>query len=165
MFRTVLSPCSRAFDYLCSSTRASPAYSEIPQSSNEVRDNMDDRRASVKDDEQLETMGHIPELSRQFSPLSMLGMAFAILNSWTALAASLNLALPSGGSTSVLWGLITAVRLHFFTLGVWLTDIVTRVFAIFPLQHRSQNSSQPIQQPQANIIGSPWSLHNDLWPL
>lgn len=31
-----------------------------------------------------------------------------ILNSWTALAASLSLALPSGGPTSVLWGLLTA---------------------------------------------------------
>lgn len=38
----------------------------------------------------------------------MLGLAFAILNSWTALAASLNLALPSGGTTAVLWGLIVA---------------------------------------------------------
>lgn len=38
----------------------------------------------------------------------MLGLAFAILNSWTALSASLSLALPSGGSTSVIWGLITA---------------------------------------------------------
>lgn len=38
----------------------------------------------------------------------MLGLAFAILNSWTALAASISLALPSGGPTSVLWGLVTA---------------------------------------------------------
>ncbi|CAD6589621.1 MAG: hypothetical protein ASARMPRED_004145 [Alectoria sarmentosa] len=38
----------------------------------------------------------------------MLGLAFAILNSWTALSASLSLALPSGGPTSVIWGLITA---------------------------------------------------------
>lgn len=40
--------------------------------------------------------------------LQMLGLAFAILNSWTALSASLSLALPSGGPTSVIWGLITA---------------------------------------------------------
>ena len=53
-------------------------------------------------------MGHKAELNRHFSPLSMLGLAFAILNSWTALSASLNLALPSGGPTSVIWGLITA---------------------------------------------------------
>jgi len=51
--------------------------------------------------------GHKAELNRNFSPLAMLGLAFAILNSWTALAASLSLALPSGGPTSVLWGLIS----------------------------------------------------------
>ncbi len=55
-----------------------------------------------------ESMGHKAELNRHFSPLAMLGLAFAILNSWTALSASLSLALPSGGPTSVIWGLITA---------------------------------------------------------
>ncbi|CZT03124.1 related to HNM1-Choline permease [Rhynchosporium agropyri] len=57
---------------------------------------------------QLAALGHKSELKRNFSPLAMLGLAFAILNSWTALAASLSLALPSGGPSSVLWGLITA---------------------------------------------------------
>ncbi|KAF2087070.1 amino acid transporter [Saccharata proteae CBS 121410] len=60
------------------------------------------------DELQLEALGHKGELKRQFSFLSMLGLAFAILNSWTALSTSLSLALPSGGSTSVIWGLITA---------------------------------------------------------
>ena len=60
------------------------------------------------DTAQLAALGHKAELRRSFSPLSMLGLAFAILNSWTALAASLSLALPSGGPTSVIWGLITA---------------------------------------------------------
>ena len=64
--------------------------------------------SAVQDDEQLAAMGKKQELKRHFSPLSMLGLAFAILNSWTALSASLSLALPSGGSTSVLWGLVTA---------------------------------------------------------
>ncbi|KAJ6783030.1 hypothetical protein PWT90_01852 [Aphanocladium album] len=54
----------------------------------------------------LERMGHKQELKRNFSMISMLGLAFAILNSWTALAASINLALPSGGPSSVLWGLM-----------------------------------------------------------
>ncbi|KAF2197540.1 amino acid permease [Delitschia confertaspora ATCC 74209] len=63
---------------------------------------------SYADEQQLASLGHKGELKRQFSPLSMLGLAFAILNSWTALSASLSLALPSGGSTSVVWGLITA---------------------------------------------------------
>jgi choline transport protein len=55
----------------------------------------------------LAALGHKGELNRNFSPLAMLGLAFAILNSWTALSASLSLALPSGGPTSVLWGLIS----------------------------------------------------------
>lgn len=63
---------------------------------------------SERDDAQLAALGHKGELNRNFSPLAMLGLAFAILNSWTALAASLSLALPSGGSSSVIWGLITA---------------------------------------------------------
>jgi hypothetical protein len=61
---------------------------------------------------ELAALGHRAELNRNFSPLSMLGLAFAILNSWTALAASLSLALPSGGPTSVLWGLISKLWLH-----------------------------------------------------
>lgn len=56
----------------------------------------------------LEKMGVKQELQRNFSRISMLGLAFAILNSWTALAASLSLALPSGGPSAILWGLITA---------------------------------------------------------
>ena len=69
---------------------------------------MPDRERSTADELQLEALGHKGELQRNFSFLSMLGLAFAILNSWTALSASLSLALPSGGSTSVIWGLITA---------------------------------------------------------
>ncbi|GAD97230.1 GABA permease GabA [Paecilomyces variotii No. 5] len=64
--------------------------------------------APVDDDAQLAQLGHKAELKRNFSTLSMLGLAFAILNSWTALSASLSLSLTSGGSTSVVWGLITA---------------------------------------------------------
>ncbi|KAL3457863.1 amino acid/polyamine transporter I [Aspergillus heterothallicus] len=60
------------------------------------------------DDAQLAALGHRQELKRNFSMLSMLGLAFAILNSWTALSASLNLSLPSGGCVSVVWGLVTA---------------------------------------------------------
>ncbi len=67
------------------------------------------RKSSViGDEDHLARLGVKQELKRNFSPLAMLGLAFAILNSWTALSASLSLALPSGGSTSVLWGLITA---------------------------------------------------------
>ena len=67
------------------------------------------RRSSLAEDAAvLASMGHKQELQRNFSMLSMLGLAFAILNSWTALSASFSLALPSGGPTSVIWGLVTA---------------------------------------------------------
>jgi amino acid transporter len=62
----------------------------------------------LDDEAQLEALGHKGELKRNFSLLSMLGLAFAILNSWTALSSSIGLALPSGGSVSVIWGLVTA---------------------------------------------------------
>ena len=67
-----------------------------------------EQNGSNRDEQQLEALGHRGEMKRGFSPLAMLGLAFAILNSWTALSASLSLALPSGGSTSVIWGLVTA---------------------------------------------------------
>ncbi|SMQ47354.1 unnamed protein product [Zymoseptoria tritici ST99CH_3D7] len=60
------------------------------------------------DDARLAALGIQQELKRNFSPLSMLGLAFAILNSWTALSTSLSLALPSGGPSAVIWGLVTA---------------------------------------------------------
>lgn len=68
---------------------------------------MAENNRNVEDDAQLAALGHQRELKRNFSSLAMLGLAFAILNSWTALSASLSLALPSGGPTSVIWGLVT----------------------------------------------------------
>ncbi|KAG5998360.1 hypothetical protein E4U52_000394 [Claviceps spartinae] len=62
----------------------------------------------VDDSTGLESMGHKQELKRNFSMLSMLGLAFAILNTWIALSASISLALPSGGSSAVIWGLLIA---------------------------------------------------------
>ena len=60
------------------------------------------------DEATLQRMGHAQELERNFSTMSMLGLAFAILNTWTALSASLNVALPSGGPSAVIWGLLVA---------------------------------------------------------
>jgi choline transport protein len=64
--------------------------------------------ADADDAAELQRLGHKQELKRNFSMVSMLGLAFAILNTWTALAASISLALPSGGASSVIWGLIVA---------------------------------------------------------
>lgn len=79
----------------------------IPPLPRQPKIEMSQHEKQNADDAQLAALGLQPELKRTFSPLAMLGLAFAILNSWTALSASLSLALPSGGPTSVLWGLIS----------------------------------------------------------
>lgn len=66
------------------------------------------RKHSVHDNSHLEKLGVKQELNRNFSMISMLGLAFAILNSWTALSTSLALALPSGGPSAAIWGLLVA---------------------------------------------------------
>jgi len=60
-----------------------------------------DRRLSIVEEDALalSRLGHKQELKRNFSIISILGLAFAILNTWTALAASISLALPSGGAS------------------------------------------------------------------
>ncbi|GAA6010600.1 hypothetical protein JCM11491_002990 [Sporobolomyces phaffii] len=45
---------------------------------------------------------------KDFSMLAMIGLAYAILNSWVAMAASLSLSLPSGGPVATLWGLVVS---------------------------------------------------------
>ncbi|KAJ9601875.1 hypothetical protein H2200_013624 [Cladophialophora chaetospira] len=73
------------------------------------RSSMARRKSSIHDDAaMLAGLGVKQELQRNFSFLSMLGLAFAILNSWTALGASMSLALPSGGPDAVIWGLVVA---------------------------------------------------------
>lgn len=86
--------------------------------SEDIDNNMEPHRRSVvpgrvhttvnEDAAALAALGHKQELKRNFSMISMLGLAFAILNTWTALSASLSLALPSGGPSAVIWGLLTA---------------------------------------------------------
>jgi hypothetical protein len=50
----------------------------------------------------------VVHLKRRFSMFACLGIAFAILNSWTAMASSLQIVLPSGGSVTMVWGLMVS---------------------------------------------------------
>ncbi|BEI82865.1 hypothetical protein CcaverHIS002_0307330 [Cutaneotrichosporon cavernicola] len=59
-----------------------------------------------EDKESTIRVGRAPE--RSFSLLSCLGLAFTTLNSWCAVAASFPLVLPSGGSVSMVWGLVVS---------------------------------------------------------
>ncbi|KAF7563947.1 hypothetical protein G7046_g179 [Stylonectria norvegica] len=56
---------------------------------------------------------HEGKLRPRLSGLSMVAMAFAILNTWIALAGSIGLILPSGGSVSLLYGFMFCVLCNF----------------------------------------------------
>ncbi|KPM45643.1 hypothetical protein AK830_g914 [Neonectria ditissima] len=53
--------------------------------------------------------GQQGHLQKRFSKITMIGMAFAILNTWISLAGSLGLVMPSGGSVSFVYGFIFCV--------------------------------------------------------
>ncbi|KLT42444.1 amino acid transporter [Cutaneotrichosporon oleaginosum] len=62
------------------------------------------------------------QLERNFSFLAILGVSFSILNSWTAMSASLPLVLGSGGSIAMVWGLLVSA-LGTLAMGVSLAEV------------------------------------------
>ncbi|KAF8243958.1 amino acid transporter [Wilcoxina mikolae CBS 423.85] len=64
--------------------------------------------SDTNDSQQVKNLGYEQELVRNHSRWSLLGLAFITLNTWVVLAASLSLALPSGGPSVVLWGLVVS---------------------------------------------------------
>ncbi|KAI5857151.1 amino acid/polyamine transporter I [Tricharina praecox] len=60
------------------------------------------------DAKQVKNLGYKQELKRTHTTWSLFGLAFIVLNTWTALSASFSLALPWGGPSVVLWGLVVS---------------------------------------------------------
>ena len=52
-------------------------------------------------------------LEQRFSKITMVAMTFAILNTWIALAGSIGIVVPSGGSVAFLYGFIFCVACNF----------------------------------------------------
>lgn len=79
---------------------------------------------------------NVVQHKHEFSLLSAVGLAFAILNSWTAMAASLNLALPSGGPTAVIWGTVVSgigdlcIAFSLAEICKWLSSPYKRFFEL-----------------------------------
>ncbi|KAK7419751.1 hypothetical protein QQX98_003123 [Neonectria punicea] len=67
------------------------------------------------------------QLRPRLSSFTMVAMAFAILNTWIALAGSIGLVLPSGGPVSLLYGFIFCVGCNFA-----LTASLGELAAIWP---------------------------------
>ncbi|KAG5662434.1 hypothetical protein KAF25_004852 [Fusarium avenaceum] len=66
-------------------------------------------------------------LQKRFSKLTMIGMAFAILNTWISLAGSLGLVMPSGGSVSFVYGFIFCIICN-----ICLSASVGELASIYP---------------------------------
>lgn len=65
--------------------------------------------AGAEADASLERMGIKSDLNRNtFSTISMLGMAFAVVNTWCSIGTTVNASLPSGGPSSAVWGVVVA---------------------------------------------------------
>ena len=60
------------------------------------------------DDLQLRAQGHVSELPRRFSMLSLLAFSFSIMNSWTGVVPLLITDLTLGGPTAAFWTPIVA---------------------------------------------------------
>ncbi|CAH0047463.1 unnamed protein product [Clonostachys solani] len=58
------------------------------------------------DAKDLAMLGHQEELTRKFSLVSMLAMAFCVLGTWAVFAQNLAAALTTGGPVSIFWGLL-----------------------------------------------------------
>ncbi|KAK0386881.1 hypothetical protein NLU13_5194 [Sarocladium strictum] len=67
-----------------------------------------DRRLAQADDDarDLADLGHDAALSRKFSLVSMLAMAFCVLGTWATFAQNMAAGLTTGGPVSILWGLV-----------------------------------------------------------
>lgn len=62
------------------------------------------------------------EVTRDIGPISVLALAFNICNSWTAIAASLAIAIASGGTVSLLYGMIVSFFM-FLTTAATLAEL------------------------------------------
>lgn len=60
------------------------------------------------DELELRAQGHVGELPRQFSTVSLLGLAFSITNSWIGYSAVFVTPLLAGGGPGVVWCLVVA---------------------------------------------------------
>jgi choline transport protein len=63
-------------------------------------------RQSYEDARDLVAFGHTEELTRKFSPWSMLALSFSILGTYATFAQDLGTGLTNGGAITILWGLV-----------------------------------------------------------
>ncbi|KAK5461301.1 hypothetical protein LTS15_003364 [Exophiala xenobiotica] len=70
----------------------------------------------------LQLMGYEQQTVRNYSVLSLLGMGFALTNSWWAISSSMIVGLPSGGTVGIIYGLLI-LFVASLSIGVTLSEL------------------------------------------
>lgn len=76
------------------------------------------------EDLQLAQMGYKPELKRNFSAWSLLGIGFGLTNSWFGISASLITSISSGGPLMIVYGILIIASVSTF-IGITLSELVS----------------------------------------
>jgi choline transport protein len=86
---------------------------------------MNDYESSIEvDDNELMKQGYRPELLRNFSFLSVLGVSFGLTNSWLGISSSLATGIGSGGPLLIIYGLLI-VGFFNFNIGISLSELIS----------------------------------------
>lgn len=81
--------------------------------------NLENNVQLSEDELALRAQGHVGELPRQFSALSLLSLAFSITNSWIGYSAVFIVPLFAGGGPGVIYCLLVAsIACSFITAGL-----------------------------------------------
>ncbi|KAF8472577.1 choline transporter [Kalaharituber pfeilii] len=76
------------------------------------------------DNAKLAEMGYVPELKRNFSTWALLGIGFALTNSWFGISASLVTSISSGGPIVTVYGIIWVAFVN-GCVGVTLSELAS----------------------------------------
>jgi choline transport protein len=77
-----------------------------------------------EEDAELAEMGYKPELKRNFSVWSLLGVGFGLTNSWFGISASLVTSISSGGPLMIVYGILIIAVVSSF-IGITLSELVS----------------------------------------
>lgn len=80
--------------------------------------------SATMEDDRLAEMGYKPELRRNFSAWSLLGIGFGLTNSWFGISASLVTGISSGGPLMIVYGILIIATVSFF-IGITLSELVS----------------------------------------
>ncbi|KAK4543045.1 hypothetical protein LTR36_005822 [Oleoguttula mirabilis] len=72
-------------------------------------DRFESRREGVVEDTGLDVLGLQSEIQRDMSPLAIISVGWNITNSWAGIAATMALSIASGGTVTLIYGLIVVL--------------------------------------------------------